>query len=189
MTTRTARMGALAVAVAVMLAAQPVRAADLAFAKIIGASQGVIEGDSVAKVAPKSIQVLSTGFGLSVPVAIGGTGSSAGKAVPGPVTIVKRFDPASPKLLKAAFLGEPLTVDISWFMSDTGKKTVSILLEGAFITQIDGGAQLAGTEASAFESVSLNYSRITFSAPILDASGAVIGTNKVCFDVVLYKAC
>jgi len=167
--------------VATALWTQPSWAADRAFAKITGSSQGVIEGDSTFNQAPKSIEVLNTGFGMAVP--------PGAKPMAGPVTMLKRFDRASPKLLLAAFTGETLLVDISWFMDQTGQRTVSVVLDGATITKIDAAAQLDGTSASGFEAVSLSYARITFTTRIIDASGKVSGTITVCLDVAAGKVC
>src|SRR6185369_2968722 len=94
--------------VAMGLAAQPSWADD-AFAKITGSIQGVILGDQpdVKGIAGSkdAVQVFSTAFGLAVPVSTStsGGGATLGKPQAGPLAVVKRFDRASPKLLRAAF--------------------------------------------------------------------------------------
>ena len=123
----------------------------------------------------------ATGFGMEVP--------PSAKPVVGPLTLLKRFDRASPKLLLAALTAESLLVEINWFMDQTGQRTVSIVLDGAAITKIDAAAQLDGTSASGFETVSLSYTRITFTSRIIDASGKVSGTVMVCLDVAAGKVC
>jgi len=184
MVTRSAKVRGVVVSlclVATALWTQPSWAADRAFAKITGSSQGVIEGDSTFNLAPKSIEVLNTGFGMEVP--------PSAKPVVGPLTLLKRFDRASPKLLLAAFTAESLLVEINWFMDQTGQRTVSLVLDGAAITKIDAAAQLDGTSASGFETVSLSYTRITFTSRVIDASGKVSGTVMVCLDVAAGKVC
>ena len=197
MVMRTAKLAAVAAglcAVVLGLSVQPSWAED-AFARITGNKQGPIPGDhpDIKGVAGSkdAIRVFSTSFGLANTVIIGGGGAGTGKPVPTPVALVKGFDRASPKLLQAAFLGEALTVEITWYMvfQNVPRKTVTIKLDGAFITNIEAAADLQGNNASGFESVSLNYSRITFATPILDATGNVIGTSSVCLDVVNNITC
>ena len=198
MVTRTAKLAAVAVglcAVVLGLSVQPSWAED-AFAKIT-VGNVVIPGDQPEiKGLPGSkgaVQVFSTAFGLANTLTFGGGGGAGGgKAVPTPVAVVKRFDPASPRLLKAAFLGEALTVEITWYMNfqNVPRKTVTIKLEDAFISNMEASAELQGANASGFETVSFIYSRITFSTPIIDpATGAVTGTSSVCLDVVNLKTC
>jgi|KBSSwiStaDraftv2_1062776.scaffolds.fasta_scaffold243951_3 type VI secretion system Hcp family effector len=183
--------------VAMGLAAQPSWADD-AFAKITGSIQGVILGDQpdVKGIAGSkdAVQVFSTAFGLAVPVSTStsGGGATLGKPQAGPLAVVKRFDRASPKLLRAAFTGESLTVEITWFMffQTAPRKTVTIKLEGAFVTNMEAAAELQGSSASGFETVSFTYSKITFSTPIIDpVTGQITGTSSVCLDVALNRAC
>jgi type VI secretion system Hcp family effector len=137
--------------------------------------------------------VFSTVFGLTIPpITSGGGGTVAGKPTASPLAVVKRFDRASPKLLRAAFTGETLTVEITWFMSFQGtpRKTVIIKLEGALVTDMQAAAELQGTSASGFETVSFTYSRVTFSTPIIDPiTGQVTGTSSVCLDTSQNKTC
>jgi type VI secretion system Hcp family effector len=183
MVARSAKVGAVAGLMAMVLWAQPSWGADRAFAIITGLKLGVIQGDSTFSLAPKSIEVLNTGFGLAV--APGGFS----KPVAGPLTMLKRFDRATPKLLQAAFVGDRLTVEINWFMDQTGNKTVSIKLEGASITNIDAAAQLDGSTAAGFETVSLFYEKITFTSPIFDSTGKVSGISQVCLDILNNRVC
>jgi type VI secretion system Hcp family effector len=178
------------------VSAQPSWAED-AFAKITGSQQGVILGDqpNITSLpgSKDSVQIFSTTFGLTVPqILSGGGGATSGKPVALPVALLKHFDRASPKLLRAAFTGETLTVDITWFMTfqATPRKTVTIKLENALITDIVAAADLNGSNASGFENVSLTYGRITFSTPIIDpATGQVTGTSSVCLEPASGKAC
>ncbi len=187
MVKRTTKLAALATGLCAMVLGLSVQPswAESAFAKITGSIQGPIVGDHPdikgLLGSRDAVRVFSTTFGLQVLQAAG-----IGKPVPGPVAVVKGFDPASPKLLRAAFTGEILTVEITWYMTfqTVPRKTVTIRLDGASVTNMDASADLQGSNASGFESVSFNYSKITFSTPTLDANGNVIGTNSVCLDVV-----
>lgn len=172
--------------------------AEDAFAKITGSAQGIILGDQPAIPAlsgsKDAVQIFSTTFGLTVPQSTTSTGGAGtiGRPVADPVALVKRFDRASPKLLRAAFTGEALTIDITWFMNFQGtpRKTVTIRLENAIITDIQAAAELNGASASGFETVTVTYQRITFSTPIIDsATGQVTGTSSVCLEPASGKTC
>jgi len=198
---RAAKLAAVAVClclVVIGLSAQ-LSWADDAFARITGSVQGVILGDQPAlpgiPLALNSVQVFGTGFNLANPAgAI--PGQVTGKLTAGPLSIVKRFDRASPKLLRAAFTSEPMTVEIIWFMIGGGapgsplvRQTVSVRLDGAVITKIEAGASLVGTNGSANEEVSFTYSRITLTVPTINAQGQTTGTTSVCLDLVVGKDC
>ena len=171
--------------------------ADDAFAKITGIIQGAILGDQPdikgLTGSKDAVQVFSTNFGLDAPTttSVGG-GLTIGRAQAGPLAVVKRFDKASPKLLRAAFTGEALTVEITWFMifQTAPRKTVTIKLENAFVTNMDASAELQGSSASGFETVGFTYGKITFSTPIIDpTTGQITGTSSVCLDMVLNRTC
>jgi type VI secretion system Hcp family effector len=192
---RTSRLAGITVGVSLFvvgLSGQSAWAED-AFARISGAIQGVIQGDQVGiqgiANSANTVQVFSTVFGLSNPATTGGT--STGRPVAAPVALVKRFDRASPKLLRAAFTGEPLTVEIIWFMAINGvvRQTVSIRLENALVTNMQASADLNGNNASGFEEVSLSYARIIFTTPTINAQGTVTGMTSVCLDVVKNGTC
>ena len=196
MVTRMAKLAVVGLCLTVLaVSARPAWAED-AFAKITGSAQGIILGDqpNITSLpgSKDSVQIFSTTFGLSVPQIVGGGGTTSGKPVASPVALLKHFDRASPKLLRAAFTGETLTVDITWFMSFQGtpRKTVTIRLDNALITDIQAAADLNGSTASGFENVTLTYGRITFSTPIIDpATGQVTGTSSVCLEPASGKAC
>ena len=125
MVTRTAKLAAAAVglcAVVLGLSAQPSWAED-AFAKITGSVQGVIGGDqpfiAAIPTSKETVQIFSTVFGLAIHEDPGSVGGTKPVVIPvaRPLGVVKRFDRASPKLLRAAFTSEPLTVEITWFMN------------------------------------------------------------------------
>ena len=92
---------------------------------------------------------------------------------------------ASPRLLRAAILGQLLTVEIVWFMNinSVAKQTSTLRLEDAFISNIESSAQLNGNNAGVFEELSIIYSRIRFTVP----SGTT--TLSVCCDFALNRPC
>jgi type VI secretion system Hcp family effector len=175
------------------LSAPPARA-DFAFARITGSVQGLIQGDHppVSKLtsAENAIAITSTGFGLLVPPST--PTSPGGKAEISPLALHKTFDRASPKLLRAAFTGEPLLVEVTWFMllqDGSARQTVTIRLEDALITRIAAAAALQNNDATDSEEVSFLYSRIIFTVPNIDAKGNVTGVTTVCLDVTQAKVC
>jgi len=198
MVTRWGRLVGVAVGLALIGLVVPVQPswADDAFAKITGSIQGVIQGDQPAIAglvgSKDTVQIYSTTFGLSAQQAVGtGGGAAVGKITAAPVALVKRFDRASPKLLRAAFTGESLTIEITWFMPFQGRpqKTVTVRLDEAVITDVQAEADLRGVAASDVESVTVTYGRITFSTPIIDALGRVTGTSSVCLEPAIGKTC
>ena len=193
MVKRTAKRAAVTVCLALVvigLAGRPAGADD-AFARITGPNLGLIQGDQTAipgvPASMDGIQVFDTGFGLNVPA------PPFSPPVAAPFTFSKRFDRASPKLLLAAFTGEPLDVEIIWFMNlpgtGAGKQTFSIKLAGAFITSIGASAQLQGNDGVGGEQVALTFSKITFIAPNVDSKGQVGAPIAVCLDVTTGKKC
>src|SRR5262245_10565677 len=169
MMNRVARILTLSLCVAVLtivVVASPSWAAREAYLVVNGATQGVIQGDSTAKVAPNAIVVQAIGLGLSIPITtVPGGGSSNGRPTAEPLRIAKFPDKASPKLLLAALTGELLKVDLTWFGADLAgapvAKTFSISLEGALITGIDtSGATTVVNGVT--EEISFVYNKITF---------------------------
>jgi type VI secretion system Hcp family effector len=182
---RTSSAMTVVVFACVALWATPVWAlTDSAFAVITGSVQGVIKGEQMANVnlagSADGIEIFSTGFGLAI-----GTGTT--KVAAAPVTIVKRFDRATAKLLRAAFTGEHLTVDITWFMTDAGgaKRTFVVRLEGALLTSIEANAQFESfRDTTGLETLTLSYSRIMFR-DLRDPSTG----SSICIDVTLARTC
>jgi type VI secretion system Hcp family effector len=107
------------------------------------------------------------------------------------VTLVKRFDRASPHLLRAAFIGEILDIEIVWFMNINGvnRQTVTLRLDDAVVTNMQASANLQGANALNVEEVTVAYTRITFTTPTIDAKGVVVGTTSVCIDLALARTC
>lgn len=195
MATRTARLAGLAgwCLLVVGLSAPPAGAED-AYARITGAIQGQIQGDQVGLTgltgSANAVQLFSTGFNLANPV---GTtpGQVTGRPIAGPLSFVKRFDRASPKLLRAAFTSEPLTVEIIWWMSTNNgaRQSTTIRVDNALVTNIDAAASLQGGGARGNEEVTLSYQRITLTVPTINAAGQVTGTTAACLDVAQGKTC
>jgi type VI secretion system Hcp family effector len=169
--------------------------ADAAFVRITGANQGFIVGDQPAiNIAGSlnAIPVTATQFNITNPE--GTVPGQVTRPVVGPVVLMKRFDRATPKLMQAAFFGEPLTVEITWWLLDGAgntRPTTTVRLVGARITSLGAAAILAGTnaDASATEEVTFTYRQITLTVPILDVRGNLTSTSSVCLDLERNVAC
>src|SRR5688572_17648127 len=141
--------------------------ADAAFVRITGATQGFIVGDqpAISNVTGSlnAIPVTGTQFNLTNPE--GEVPGQVTKPVMGPVVLIKRFDRATPKLMQAAFTGESLTVEITWWMLDGAggtRPTTTVRLVGARITGLGAAASLnPSNSASASEEVTFTYRQIT----------------------------
>jgi type VI secretion system Hcp family effector len=190
MMNRVARSLTLSVCLAVLavvVVASPSWAAREAYLIVNGVTQGVIQGDSTAKIAPNAIVVQAIGLGLSVPITtIPGGGSSAGRPSVEPFKIAKFPDKASPKLLLAALTSETLKLDLTWFGADLAgapvAKTFSISLEGAIITGIEtSGATTVANGVT--EEISFTFNKITFRDE--RTSPATV----TCWDLVLNRKC
>ena len=187
---RVTRLLTLSLCVAVLgiaVGASPSWAAREAYLVVNGQIQGVIQGDSTAKVAPNAIVVQAIGLGLSIPTSsTPGGGQTLGRASVEPFKIAKFPDKASPKLLLAALTNEPLKVDLTWFGADLAgaptSKTFSISLEGAIIVGIEtSGATTVVNGVT--EEVSFIFNKITFRDE--RTSPATV----TCWDLIQNKKC
>jgi type VI secretion system secreted protein Hcp len=116
-----------------------------------GVRQGVIKGDNTTKGQEDTIVVLALGADMNVPFsASGGGGGATGKLVPGPITITKNVDRATPQLFQAMATGEILKdVYIRFYRTGTDGATstyFTIKLRNALIVEIktEGNAQVSG---------------------------------------------
>jgi type VI secretion system Hcp family effector len=172
---------------AIVAVASPSWAAREAYLVVNGQMQGVIQGDSTAKIAPGAIVVQAIGLGLSIPTSsTTGGGQTIGRASVEPLKIAKFPDKASPKLLLAALTNEPLKVDLTWFGADLAgapvAKSFSITLEGALIVGIEtSGATTVVNGVT--EEVSFVFNKLTFRDE--RTSPATV----TCWDLIQNKKC
>ena len=172
---------------AIVAVASPSWAAREAYLIVNGQIQGVIQGDSTAKIAPNAIVVQAIGLGLSIPTSsTPGGGQTLGRASVEPFKIAKFPDKASPKLLLAALTNESLKLDLTWFGADLAgtpiAKTFSITLEGAIIVGIEtSGATTVANGVT--EEISFIFNKITFRDE--RTSPATV----TCWDLIQNKKC
>jgi len=96
--------------------------------------EGVLRGQDIDVFGYEQETTMTGSFG-------GGTGGGSGKLVPGPVTVSKRIDDASPFLNRIHFNGEHIRqVTIQWFRIDPSGKAgpafFTITLNDSFINAI-----------------------------------------------------
>lgn len=156
-------------------------------AVITGVTQGVIAGDgsSTNPSAPAGAIVLYT-IGFSLDVQDAQAGQVARPRV-SPFKITKMPDRATPKLVRAAFLQEQLTVDITWFMRDPNsstnrRRTFTVKLEGVRIVNMEASGNVREVGGVA-EELDLVYSKITLRD---ERSSPVV---SVCVDVIQNRTC
>jgi type VI secretion system Hcp family effector len=168
----------------------PAAGAEDAFARMTTLTGVLIPGDqpAIAGIANSkdTVQVFGTVLGIDSVVSLAGGAVGLGPVTARPAVITKRIDRASPRLLRSAFIQESINVDIIWVMTVAGvkKQSVSIRLEGAFITRIEANASLTGVDAANYEDVHLVYRKLIQTVPTIDATGAVTGTTITCLNVL-----
>jgi type VI secretion system secreted protein Hcp len=100
-------------------------------------------------------------------------GSSAGQVLSAPqlsqLSITKQQDVATIPLIQAALQGQPVAAQIDFCSTGTGQQQVyyTINLQNALVTAFSQ----AGTDGRPVESVTLNFTQISFTGTQMDASG------------------
>jgi type VI secretion system secreted protein Hcp len=130
------------------------------------------------------IDVKAVNWNLARPVS-NPAGSTAGRVLSAAqvseLTIVKDQDVASIPLIQAAFEGSPVAAQIDFCTTGTGQQTVyyTITMTNALITAF-GQAGSAGRPS---ESVTLNFTRISFSGTQMDADGSAASPASYGWDL------
>ena len=111
-----------------------------AYLKVTGATQGSIEGSCDIKDHEKTMLINGVNHSITIPKSPQ-TGLPTGKRVHGPLTVLKNYDKASPKLFQALCTGEQFTsvmLEYFWINKD-GKeeKYYTTELKNAIIVSID----------------------------------------------------
>jgi type VI secretion system secreted protein Hcp len=111
-----------------------------AYLKVTGKSQGNIEGSCAIKDHEKTMLINGVTHNVAIPKSPQ-TGLPTGKRVHGPLTVLKNYDQASPKLFQALCTGEQLSqvlLEYYW-ISKEGKeeKYYTTELKNAIVVSID----------------------------------------------------
>lgn len=150
-------------AAAVLLYAQAANAANMIYATIEGAQQGMLKGDSLRKGLESKTEVLKFEYSVNMP--------APGKRQHGPLKITKIMGPASPQLFQALVNGESLktvVIDFIGISQVTGMEYLqtSIRLGNARVVAIEqttGELESAGTTTVKASWRNLEQVSFTFS--------------------------
>jgi type VI secretion system secreted protein Hcp len=119
------------------------------------------------------IDVAAVSWSLSRPVT-NPAGSSSGRVLSSPqlseLTITKDEDVATIPLIQAALEGSPVAAQIDFCTTGTGQQEVyySISMSNAIITNLSQ----AGSNGRPVETVTFNFTQISFSGTQMDADGS-----------------
>lgn len=134
-----------------------------------GETQGAIQGTCNIKGREDTILVFAMDQKIHIPYDPQ-AGDPSGKRIHGPMTIVKEFDKASPKLYQALCTGERLKASIKWYRTaPTGEEEHYFThnLEGAILVSMKPYSPIAFlTENEPYrhmEEISFTYNKIVWT--------------------------
>jgi type VI secretion system secreted protein Hcp len=157
------------------------------FLKITGPD---IKGESQQEKHKEEIELLGWSFSGHNPVSIQGAGLSAGKVDLADLSITKRNDKASPKLLELMVTGKHVKEVLLACCKSTGDKTpadfLHIKLNHVFVSSY----QLSGSAGGDFEteSLTLSYAKIHHDYKSQDEQGVLKSAGTVMYDLALRKS-
>lgn len=130
------------------------------------------------------IDVSAVNWSLSRPVS-NPAGSSSGRVLSAPqlseLTITKDEDVATIPLIQAALEGSPVAAQIDFCTTGTGQQQVyyTIAMTNAIIT----GFGQSGSEGRPVESVTLNFTQISFTGTQMDPDGTAASPASYGWDI------
>jgi type VI secretion system secreted protein Hcp len=130
------------------------------------------------------IDIKSVSWNLLRPVT-NPAGSSAGRVLSAPqiaeLHIIKDEDVATIPLIQAAFEGSPVSAQIDFCTTGTGQQEVyySILMTNTVITAFSQ----AGADGRPVDSLSLNFTKISFTGTQMDADGTAASPASYGWDI------
>jgi len=135
-----------------------------------GEKQGPIDGSCIQQGREKTILIQAFDHEVYIP-RDPQTGYATGKRVHNPLTIVKAYDKASPKLYQALVTGEQMkNVEIKWYRIDSKgseEHYFTTKLEGAIIVSVKptmpNVLQPSSDPFTHMEGVSFTYRRVTWT--------------------------
>jgi type VI secretion system secreted protein Hcp len=145
-----------------------------------------VEGESHHQDHKGEVEILSWTWGVSNASLAAGGGSGKGKATPGDLHFVHRYDKASPVLAKKCAQGVhfPTVVMTSRKSGEGQKDFLKISMKEVFITSVQPSGSSGGDIA---ESVSMSYGAIEFAYKPQDEKGTLGGEVKFGWDVKTTK--
>ena len=146
---------------------------------------GSIKGESASSKHKDEIELLSWSWGASNPTTIVGQGMSAGKVSMSDLTITKRVDKSSPKLLELCVTGKHVDEAVLSCSKQTGQKTPEDFLVLKFSEVYVSSQQTGGSagEDVGTESLSFSYGKINYDYKQQDKSGTLTSAGNVEYDL------
>lgn len=140
-----------------------------------------VEGESTHADHKGEVEVLSWTWGVVNASLVSGSGSGKGKATPGDLHFVHRYDKASPVLAKKCAQGVHFKeVLMTARKAGEGQKDfLKVTLKEVFITSVQPSGSSGGDIS---ESVSMSYGSIDFAYKPQDAKGGLGGEVKFGWD-------
>lgn len=133
-----------------------------------------VDGEVRDEVHPDSIQIESFSWGMSNPATTTGGGAGAGKVIMQDFHFVKLTDKSSPQLMTHCATGRHIPKVELFLRKSGGDKPVEyikVTLEDVLISSYSASG--AGTGDRPTESLSLNFTKITFSYQAQKADGSL----------------
>jgi len=145
-----------------------------------------IEGESQHAKHSSEIDILSWQWGAANPVRIVGAGMSAGKVSMSDLTITKRVDKSSPKLLGFNVTGKHAKYAVLTASKSTGGKTpddfLTIKLEEVYVSSYQIGGSHG--EDTGIENLSLAYGKIAYDYKEQKSDGTLTSAGEVAYDLM-----
>ena len=147
-----------------------------------------IPGEATAKNFEGKIEIYSFSWGASAPVTIGpgSTGMSASRVSISSFNVMKKTDKASPKLFKAACLGEHITKMTVTMRKQTGTGGQDAFLIYTFDEVMVESVQWSGSSGgddTPTESVSFAYAKVEIEYFMQDDKGAMKTAGQASWDL------
>ena len=145
-----------------------------------------VEGESTHADHKGEVEVLSWTWGVVNASLVSGSGSGKGKATPGDLHFVHRYDKASPVLAKKCAQGVHFKeVIMTARKAGEGQKDfLKVTLKEVFITSVQPSGSSGGDIS---ESVSMSYGSVDFAYKPQDAKGGLGGEVKFGWDTKTTK--
>ena len=147
---------------------------------------GSLQGESQASKHKNEVELLSWSWGASNPTTVTGSGMSTGKVSMSDITITKRVDKASPKLLELLVTGKHVSDATLYCQKSTGGKTpqdyLTIKLKEVYVSSYQTGGSSGDDLGS--ESVTLTYGNINYDYKEQKPDGTLTSAGNIEYDLL-----
>ena len=133
-----------------------------------------VDGEVLDETHPSSIEIESFSWGMSNPTTTTGGGAGTGKVVMQDFHFVKRVDKSSPQIMLHCATGRHMTKVELFLRKAGGDKPIEyykVTLEDCLVSSYSTSG--SGSEDRPMESLSLNFTKITYSYQVQKADGSL----------------